>query len=91
MNNSMSQSFSGDDPLSILEHNLARTLKPVLPNPDFVKKLGYRIMNPPTITVENRTGLKAFVLFASALFSGILLIWLLITLYRFFSGRGKSD
>ena len=87
----MSQSFSGDDPLSILEHNLARTLKPVLPNPDFVKKLGYRIVNPPVITVENRTGLKALVFFAFALFTGILLIWLLITLNRFFSERKKSN
>ncbi len=90
MNNSMSQTFSGEDPIANLEHNLARTLKPVLPDPDFVKKLGYRIINPPPITIERRPELKAIVFFAFALFSGVMFIWLLIRFYRLLTGPGKT-
>lgn len=90
MNNSMSQTFSGEDAISILEHNLARTLKPVLPDPDFVRKLGHRITNPPQITLERRPQLKAVAFFAFALFSGAMLVWFLIRIYRFLTGMGKK-
>lgn len=91
MNNHMSHQGFPDDSLFVLESSLGNILKPVSPNPDFVKKLGYRISHPPTITLERRTGMKAFALISFGLFSGVLITWILVTIYKYFSrsiGRG---
>jgi hypothetical protein len=91
MNNLLSQPPMGDDPLAMLESALSNTLKPVMPNPEFVRKLGHRIINPPSITLERRTEMKVFLVFAFALFSGVLVIWLLIYLVRFLRGKSGSE
>jgi hypothetical protein len=84
MNNQMSQSGYRDDTLFVLENSLGNILKPVSPNPDFVKKLGYRISHPSTITLERRTEMKAFALISFGLFSGVLIIWLLVSVFKYF-------
>lgn len=65
-----------DETISVLENNLTKNLQPVLPNPDFIKNLGNRLVRKKSIQIENPTYGLAYLLISFGLFIGALLIWL---------------
>jgi hypothetical protein len=71
--------FSQIDPL---EQELIFSLNPVRPNPEFVNRLGQRLKREPAMVLENRNWLEAYLVVASGLFGGALLVWLLSLVFH---------
>ena len=65
-----------------LEEDLSVYLKPVDPDPDFIRKLGDRLTKPNLVSIEHHHNtLLAGILVAAGLASGALLVWLLRRLW----------
>jgi hypothetical protein len=64
--------FSQIDPL---EEELLFSLNPVRPNPEFVNRLGQRLKREPAMFLENRNWLGAYLVVASGLFGGALMVF----------------
>jgi len=60
----------------LMENSLVSHLKPVQPNPDFVKNLRNRLMGPKNIYIEDRNHGLAFILISLGLFVGALVVWI---------------
>ena len=60
-----------------LENQLFSALNPVKPDPVFVNRLEERLRAQPAIVLEPGSLLGAYLVIASGLFGGVLLIWLL--------------
>jgi hypothetical protein len=65
-----------------LEEELLFSLNPVRPNPEFINRLGQRLMREPATVLEKRPFLGAYLVVASGLFGGVLLIWVLGFIYQ---------
>ena len=65
------------DRLVGFEFRLQKSLHPIQPDPEFVSHLRGRLSASPTITLDTRSSRKLFVIVASGLFWGVLLIWLI--------------
>jgi hypothetical protein len=59
-----------------LEFALFSSLNPVEPDPAFVTRVRQHIDHRPTMVLESRTFWEAYVIVATGLFFGILLLWL---------------
>ena len=60
-----------------LEFALLASLNQVEPDPEFVTRLKQRIEQPPSTVLESRTFWEAYVIVASGMFFGAVLLWLL--------------
>ena len=60
-----------------LENQLLSALNPVKPDPLFVNRLEERLRSQPATVLEPGSLLGAYLVMASGLFGGVLLIWLL--------------
>jgi hypothetical protein len=64
--------------IEAFENQLALTLNPVQPDPEFAGRLRKRVFLEPAVLVENHRSLaKAYLIIAFGLFCGVLLVWLL--------------
>jgi hypothetical protein len=59
-----------------LESILSTSLRPVDPNPQFVDRLSDRFKQPPATMLEQKSFLGAYLIMASGLFLGALVLWL---------------
>ena len=59
-----------------MENSLVSHLRPVQPNPDFVLKLGDRLLGSKNIFIEERNNALAFMSISVGLFIGALIVWL---------------
>ena len=59
-----------------LEFTLLSSLNPVDPDPEFVTRLRNRFDHNPSTVMEHRTFWAAYIIAATGLFFGTLLIWL---------------
>ena len=64
-----------------LENQLFASLNTVSPDPVFIDRLEARLKREPTIVLERSSFWKAYLIMASGLFSGVLLLWLLHGVY----------
>lgn len=60
----------------MLEDNLVNHLRPVQPNPEFIVKLGDRLLGKNNIQIENNKFGFAYLLLSMGLFLGVFLLWL---------------
>lgn len=67
-----------------LEYQLQSFLNPVQPNPEFVTRLKVRLTTQPSVVVENRVKMTAFVVAASGLFAGAFLVWVIFLIRSLF-------
>jgi hypothetical protein len=75
------------DEIDLLENKLEKMLSLRQANPEFVTTLKHRLTSQPTIQVETRKRYKALLILAAALFSGVLIIFVISLL---FGRSGKS-
>lgn len=59
-----------------LEFALFESLNPVEPDPEFLTRVRTRIETRPSMVLESRTFWEAYVIVASGLFIGAILLWL---------------
>jgi hypothetical protein len=59
----------------LIENRLVNHLRPVQPNPDFIKNLGKRLLGSRSIYIEDRNNGFAFMLLSLGLFIGALIVW----------------
>jgi hypothetical protein len=59
-----------------MENNLVSHLRPVQPNPDFILKLGDRLLGSKDMFIEDRNHALGFMLISVGLFVGALIVWL---------------
>jgi hypothetical protein len=64
-----------------LEKQLFASLNPVIPDPVFITRLEERLKKEPAIVMEGGSFWKAYLVMASGLFGGVLLIWVLYGIY----------
>ena len=67
-----------------LENQLFSYLGQVQPHPEFVQKLKYRLTQEPSVTLERRSRMAAFVVAAMGLFFGALLVWIMMGIRSLF-------
>lgn len=60
-----------------MESELNSNLLPVLPNPEFIKNLGKRLLGSKNIQIEDPNHGLAFIFIGLGLFVGVLITWLL--------------
>lgn len=72
-----------------IEERLGTLLSPRQANPEFVKKLKYRLTSEPAIKLESNKQLNAVWILTSALFFGGLLLFIISFLHGK-SGKSKS-
>ncbi len=65
-----------------LENQLFASLYPVSPDPVFINRLEERLKREPLIVLERRSFWGAYLIIASGLFGGVLLLWLLHGIYN---------
>lgn len=63
--------------LDKLERQLALSLNPVQPDPQFVQRLQIKLTTPATVVLENPTRIWAFLIVTAGLFVSALLVWLI--------------
>ena len=63
-----------------LEYTLFSSLNPVEPDPEFVSRLRNRFDHTPSTVMEHPTFWAAYIIVATGLFFGALLIWLVQSL-----------
>lgn len=68
--------MSGLNSYLSMESNLVSHLRPVQPNPDFVSKLGDRLLGSKEMFIEDRNNALAFILISVGLFVGALIAWI---------------
>jgi hypothetical protein len=61
--------------LNALETELAKIMRPIEPPQAFKGHLLQRLTSTQTITIEERTAGKAFLIVSLGLFSGVLVFW----------------
>jgi hypothetical protein len=64
-----------------LEKQLFSSLNPVIPDPVFITRLEERLKKEPAIVLESGSFWKAYLVMASGLFGGVLLLWVLHVVY----------
>ncbi|HVP21882.1 MAG TPA: hypothetical protein VMS73_08480 [Anaerolineaceae bacterium] len=64
-----------------LENQLFASLNPVNPDPVFIDRLEARLKREPAIILERSSFWQAYLIMASGLFGGVLLLWLLHGVY----------
>ena len=64
------------NPYLLMENSLVSYLRPVQPSPEFVSKLGDRLLGSKNIYIEDRNHAVAFMLISLGLFFGALIVWL---------------
>jgi hypothetical protein len=64
-----------------LENQLFASLNPVIPDPVFINRLEERLKKEPAIILERGTFWQAYLIMASGLFGGVLLLWVLHVTY----------
>ena len=60
----------------LMENSLFNNLKPVTPDPQFIQKLGSRLLGTKNMQIEDPHRSMAFVIMSLGLFFGVLLVWL---------------
>jgi hypothetical protein len=60
-----------------LEYALFASLNPVEPDPEFVTRVRQRIETRPAMVLESRTFWEAYVILASGMFFGAVILWLI--------------
>ncbi len=60
----------------LMENSLVNHLRPVQPNPDFIKNLGNRLLGTKSIYIEDRSHGFVFLLLSLGLFVGAMIVWL---------------
>ena len=60
-----------------LEYELRRRLKPITPNPAYIKRLRAQLYRVPRIVVENKPKLTGWVMLLMGLFSSVLAVWII--------------
>jgi hypothetical protein len=60
----------------LMENSLFNNLKPVTPDPQFIQKLGSRLLGTKNMRIEDPNRSMAFVIMSLGLFLGVLLVWL---------------
>jgi len=68
--------MSEENSYLVMENSLVSNLRPVQPNPDFIKNLGKRLLGSNNIYIEDRNHSLAFIFLSLGLFVGALLVWL---------------
>jgi hypothetical protein len=67
-------SMSGMHPL---EFELRRRLRPITPNPEYIKRLKAQLYRVPRIVVENKPRITGWMMVFMGLFSSVLAIWII--------------
>lgn len=75
------RTFLPENEILNLESQLGKLLSIRQANPEFVQHLRYRLTTEPSVQLEKRNRLKAFLILAVALFSGGLIIFIASLLY----------
>jgi hypothetical protein len=57
-----------------IELDLQAYLRPVRPNPEFVRRLKLRLKSPPTVVLEKSTSAVGLILIAAGLLTGVLVV-----------------
>jgi hypothetical protein len=65
------------DPIERMEAQLTHGLRPVQPDPEFVRRLRNRLANPPDVSLENRPKMPALVVTVGFLTTGIIILWVI--------------
>lgn len=73
--------MDNNNSLAGLEQQLQISLRRVDPDPRFVSVVQRRLTAIPSVTVERRSYLRAFLVVSLGLFSGALLFWVLRRLW----------
>lgn len=68
-----------------IELDLQAYLRPVRPNPEFVRRLKQRLKSPPTIVLEKSTSAVGLILIAAGLLTGVLAVVFGRKIVRLFS------
>jgi hypothetical protein len=62
------------DPLLEIEERLSHKLNPVQPDPEFVRRVRYKLTNPPSVLLENRANISGIISILVILASGLLIL-----------------
>ncbi|NPV56696.1 MAG: hypothetical protein HPY76_08505 [Anaerolineae bacterium] len=65
-----------------IEQQLESKMQPISPREEYINKLRDRLITPPTILYENPEKGWGLVVIFVGLFSGVLITWLLLFLFR---------
>ncbi len=65
------------DPLLEIEEQLSHRLNPVQPDPEFIRRVHYQLINPPGVLLENRADLSRIIPVLVILSSGFLILWII--------------
>lgn len=79
-----------DSDSEALENQLQSFLNPVQANPEFVSRLKTRLITQPSVVMERRNKMAAFVVAAFGLFVGAFLVWAVYLVRSIFSRRSSS-
>jgi hypothetical protein len=60
-----------------LEFELRRRLRPITPNPEYIKRLKAQLYRVPKIVVENKPRITGWMMILMGLFSSVLAIWII--------------
>ena len=65
-----------DNLYALMENSLFNNLRPVSPDPQFIQKLGSRLLGTKNMRIEDPNRSAAFVVMSLGLFFGVLMVWL---------------
>ena len=65
------------DPLLEFEERLSHKLNPVQPDPEFVRRVHYKLTNPPSVILENRANISGIISILIILASGLFILWII--------------
>ena len=65
------------DPLLEIEKQLSQRLNPVQPDPEFVRHVHFKLINPPNVILESRVDLSGIISGFVILASGLLILWII--------------
>jgi hypothetical protein len=68
--------------MSSLENQLENMLRPVKPDPAFIRSLQGRLVSTPPTILEPRSGAQAYALVGLGLFGGVLFFWILRQIFK---------
>ena len=60
----------------IMENSLLHHLKPVTPDPNFIQKLGSKLLGTKNMEIEDPNRSLAFLIISLGLFLGVLVAWI---------------
>jgi hypothetical protein len=69
--------MNNEEGIDELEDYLTHSLPQIQPNPEYVYRLQRRLFSKPGTILESRNVQSSYLVFACALFSGLLIMWLI--------------